>query len=87
MGERFSIREISKIVVCGTSGDNRDIEMVFDIKGQHPFLEVDCDRDGYAVKIDSRFNVMNITVAEEDASEWESDELNSFLDNFAVQPI
>lgn len=30
---------------------------------------------------------MNMTVAEEDASEWESDELNSFLDNFAVQGV
>lgn len=82
-----AIREITKMVLYGTSWDGRDIKMEYDLRrGQSKSLEIENIADCQIVSFSSEFNAMSITVAKEEYSKLESsDELDYFLNNFKVQ--
>ncbi len=88
MGDR--IREISE--------DNKRYEICFDanVDISDSSMEIYSDLDGNRrVTIDFGSNSLNMTLSEEgvilnqndDASVWESDELDTFLSEFAVQSM
>lgn len=96
MGDR--VCKITSIVLHGFSKDNKRAEIVFDTNGNiyisGSSMGIHSSQDGNRrVTIDSRFHSMNMTVSEsailnpnENTSVWKSDELDTFLENFVVNP-
>lgn len=89
MGETgFTIREIRSITLRGLSGDNRELTIEIDTLGHSPELTLERGIDGNSVDIHSDINSIEIQLSvpdeEDESDDWESGELNSFLDKFAL---
>lgn len=84
MGDRFSIREITSLVIQGASSDGEDFEIEFDLRGRIPSMEISCDQDGYSLRVESGVNSMSLNLTDKEP-DWDSDVLNDFLNTFQVQ--